>query len=169
MTERESKSQKKREMNALNALGEQLALLNEVQLGNLMLPEALSDALIEAKRITSHVARKRHFQHIGSILRAMDPEEVSALSAAIDTLKQAADCNSAQFHRVEKWRDRFLEHEPDVLTLFLKAYPCDDIQQLRQVIKQAQKEQASQQNLGGAKALFRLIRSIIVSAELNQR
>lgn len=168
MAERENKSQKKREMSALHLLGEQLAQLNESQLAKLSLPSKLFDAIDESSRITSHGARKRHFQFIAGLLGAMDADDVSVIRAAVDDIKQHSDCSNAQFHRIEKWRDRFLGQEADALTLFLKDYPCDDIQQLRQAIKKAQKEQVNQKNLGGAKSLFRLIKSIIVTAEQNQ-
>lgn len=168
MKERPNKSQQKRESAALQLLGEQLAQLNSQQLASLPIPAKLLMVLQEVKRISSHGAKKRQFQFIGGVIRSMKSDDVAAIQLGLNAIKQAADIGSAQFHNIEKWRDRLLSDEVDVLTEFLHEYPSDDIQQLRQLISKAKKEQTNQKKLGGATALFRFIKSVIVAAENSQ-
>lgn len=162
MTEFDSKSQRKREATALQALGEALAELNEQQLSSIPLNDGLLKAIHDQQRIRSHGAKKRQNQYIGSLMRKLDDEEVTAIQDALQAFQQMASVNTAQFHEIEQWRDRFIAGDKAALTAFLDSYDCEDIQQLRQAISKAQKEAQKQQNLGGAKALFRLLKSIIL-------
>ncbi|MBU6470969.1 MAG: DUF615 domain-containing protein, partial [Gammaproteobacteria bacterium] len=73
-----SRSQLKREVEALQKLGEQLAELPEPQLAALSLPEKLHDAVTQARRITSHGALKRQRQYIGRLMRDVDAAPIRA-------------------------------------------------------------------------------------------
>ena len=66
-----SKSQRKREMTALQDLGGELVALSKERLAKIDMPERLRDALLEAQRITSHEARRRQMQYIGKIMRCL--------------------------------------------------------------------------------------------------
>src|SRR5487761_2699784 len=52
-----SKSSRKRDMTALQELGAQQVELNEQQIASMRLPEALLDAVLEAKRLNRREAR----------------------------------------------------------------------------------------------------------------
>ncbi len=54
-----SKTQRKQEMHALQALGERLAALNAEQLAAVGLPEPLREAIAEAQRIRSRASARR--------------------------------------------------------------------------------------------------------------
>lgn len=160
MTEEEkSKSQKKRDAEALQNLGYQLTKLNGAQLDTIPLAEKLKEALLFAKTIKSNAAKKRHMQFIGRLMR--DVEDIEAIERAHDKILQGHAADRAQFHLTEQWRDRLLSKDENALTDFLSQYPCDAIQQLRQLVRKAKHEQEKQKNLGSAKALFQLIKSII--------
>ena len=60
-----SKSQRKRDMHALQALGKTLIELPQEQLAKMDLPEPLREALIEARRISAHGALRRQLQYVG--------------------------------------------------------------------------------------------------------
>ncbi len=64
-----SKTQRKREMHELQALGEELVELNDEQLASIDLPERLLDAVLDARRASKHEARRRQLQYIGKIMR----------------------------------------------------------------------------------------------------
>ena len=64
-----SKTKRKQEMHALQALGVALVALPEAQLRAMGLPGALELAIFEAKRIKSHGARRRQMQYIGRLMR----------------------------------------------------------------------------------------------------
>ena len=57
-----SKTQRKRDAHALQALGVQLVVLSTVQLARLDLPETLHEAVLAVQRIRSHGARTRQLQ-----------------------------------------------------------------------------------------------------------
>ncbi|MDN4146585.1 ribosome biogenesis factor YjgA, partial [Pseudomonas tohonis] len=60
-----SKTQVKKELHALQDLGERLTTLKPDVLAKLPLTDALQKALLEAPRHKAHIARKRHLQYIG--------------------------------------------------------------------------------------------------------
>ena len=69
-----SKTQVKRELHALQDLGERLAGLPAEQLDRLPLTDPLRKALAEAPKHKTHIARKRHVQYLGKLMRDQDLE-----------------------------------------------------------------------------------------------
>jgi len=78
-----SKSQRKRDAHALQALGVQLVALSATQLARLELPEALHEAVLAAQRMRSHGARTRQIQYIGKLMRQLEPSALSHIRAAL--------------------------------------------------------------------------------------
>ncbi len=78
-----SKSQRKRNAHALQALGGQLVALSAAQLARLDLPEALHEAVVAAQRRRSHGARTRQMQSIGKVMRQLEPTMLSRVRAAL--------------------------------------------------------------------------------------
>ncbi|UXY13779.1 DUF615 domain-containing protein [Chitiniphilus purpureus] len=133
-----SKSQMKRDMHALQALGEALVPLDRKYLESLALPDKLFDALIEAKRLKAHGAIARQRQYIGKLMRDVDPAPIQAL---LDKLAGVSDRHTAWLHQLERLRERLLA-EPKAVEDFIGEHPDVDIQRLRQLIRNAQKERA---------------------------
>src|SRR5258708_12631689 len=79
-----SKTKRKQEMHALQALGAALVALPESQLGELSLESNLYEAVIAAKRIKSHEAKRRQMQYIGRLMRGVDAEPIRERLAAIE-------------------------------------------------------------------------------------
>ena len=71
-----SKTQVKRELHALQDLGERLAGLPAEQLDRLPLTDPLRKALAEAPKHKTHIARKRHVQYLGKLMRDQDLEAI---------------------------------------------------------------------------------------------
>ena len=69
--EEKSKTQVKRELHALQDLGERLATLKPDVLDRLPLTDALRKALADSPKHTAHIARKRHLQYIGKLMRTL--------------------------------------------------------------------------------------------------
>ncbi len=150
----ESKSARKREAHRLRALGLELAKLTSEQRAGLPLDADLERALAEYARITSHIARKRHVQRIGRLMRAAD---VAAIEAGIEHLRgESASARYAQ-HAIEQWRAALLA-EDAALTEFMSHYGPVDAAQLRQLIRRAR---ARPEDSGRARALFRHLREIV--------
>lgn len=138
MDEPVSKSQKKRDADFLQKMGVKLIDLSLSKLELLPLPENLYKAIIDAKSIKSHGAKRRQSQLIGKLMRAADHEEILA---AYERLLEEDKAVTASFHEVEHWRDRLLNEGKEALTAFIEAYQPEEVQHLRQLIKKAVDDQ----------------------------
>lgn len=114
MNSKPSKTARKREQLALQALGERLIGLTREQLDGLGLDERLLEAVIAAKSIRAHGALRRQKQLIGRLMRNVDPEPVRAALAAQDGDDRVA---RRVFRDAEEWRDR-LAADPAALAAF---------------------------------------------------
>jgi ribosome-associated protein len=149
-----SKTRRKREMHELQALGAALAALPESVLSALELDEELRGALVEARRVKSHEARRRQLQYIGRLMRALDPEPIRAQLAAIEGGSAQA---AAAHRRLELWRERLLADD-EALTAFAAEHPAADLQKMRSLIRSTRKEQKAGRPPRAYRDLFRLIR-----------
>lgn len=157
--EGKSKSQVKREMHALQALGEELVALSPAARAKLPLDEELQDALELADKLSKkREALRRHMQFIGRLMRDRDLTELTQGLAVLRNTNQAA---TRQFHKIEQLRDKMLE-DNDVVTEFIAQYPNVNTQQLRQLIRNAKKEQEKQLPPKAYRELFQLIRPVIM-------
>ncbi|MBX6319602.1 ribosome biogenesis factor YjgA [Pigmentiphaga sp.] len=136
---RPSKSQLKRQMAALQELGERLVALPDVKLRQLPLAERLYDAIREAQRITSHEGKRRQLQYVGKLMREAHVEPIQAKLAEWDgdSMEQIA-----AFHQLELWRDRLIDDD-EHFTAFMNLYPHAEAQPLRALIRAARKERAA--------------------------
>ena len=81
---RPSKSQRKRDAHALQALGAQLVALSPGHLVQLDLPDALREAVVAAQSMRSHGARTRQMQYIGKLMRQLDPASFRTMREALE-------------------------------------------------------------------------------------
>ncbi|MFG6466801.1 ribosome biogenesis factor YjgA [Roseateles sp. BYS87W] len=158
--DRPSKSQMKRDMTALQKLGEDLLALPESRWEPLALPEILYDALKAAKKITNFEGRRRQMQYIGKLMRKIDPEPVREAVAAFK-LGHAQD--SLRLHQSERWREQLLASD-DALQAFLGAHVDVDIQQLRSLVRAARKDASGEPEKRNGRA-FRELFQFIKAAE----
>lgn len=159
--DRPSKTQQKKHMLALQALGAELAALNDAQLDSIALPEALRDAVIAARRISSFEARRRQLQYIGKLMRSVDPEPIRA---RLDAWKASSNGQAAQLHRAERWREEMLEGD-EALDRFIAAHPHADAEQLRVLVRNTRRERAQAKPPRSYRALFRLVRDALEDKE----
>jgi ribosome-associated protein len=144
-------------MHELQALGAALVELTEAQLRGLELDEDLRRAVQEARRITSHEARRRQLQYIGRLMRDVDPAPIRARLAAIE----GGSAESAARHkRLEQLRERLLGDDA-ALTDFLAAHPGADAQELRTLIRNARREQKEGRPPRAFRELFRALKLIV--------
>jgi ribosome-associated protein len=152
-----SKTQRKREMHDLQALGVELTELNDEQLASMHLPERLIDAVLDARRMSKHEARRRQLQFIGKIMRGVDAEPIREQLAAWKAISRA---HTVRLHALERWRARLLEDE-HALAELLREYPQADAARLRNLIRNAEREHAAGQPPKSFRALFQLLSEII--------
>ncbi|GAB3476297.1 ribosome biogenesis factor YjgA [Marinomonas epiphytica] len=152
-----SKTQIKREMEALQVLGKKLLSLSKGQQKKVPMSDTLRDALAEADRIKQHEAMRRHLQYIGKIMRTEDHEAIEHQVALFDTTSAAYN---KLFHQLEQTRDTLIgENSKAALSDYLAEHPeLEDIQQLRQLIRASQKEVQKGANTTNRKKLFRFLR-----------
>lgn len=130
-----SKSQLKRESQALQELGDRLTGFSDDQLAELPLSDPLREAIKSARNMRANSARKRQVQYIGKLLRQGDTEGI------LEALEQQ-DAKANVVHQMHElcdhWRQRLLS-EDDALADFLTQYPQADRQQLRQLLRNCHK------------------------------
>jgi ribosome-associated protein len=157
-----SKTRKKREMHELQALGVALAQLSELQLETIEIPEKLREAILEAKRIKSHEAKRRQMQYIGRLMRDIDPAPIRSRLAEVEGSSAQA---TARHRRLEAWRERLLGDD-EALTAFAAEYPGADLQVLRTLIRNARKEAGLGRPPRASRELFRVLKEIESSTPL---
>ena len=81
--EQKSKSQVKREMLALQALGERLVDLSPNQISKIEMPQDLREAVLFARTLKNSKAWRRQIQYIGTLMRDADPEPIRKAVAEI--------------------------------------------------------------------------------------
>jgi len=154
--DRPSKSQRKRDMHALQEMGAELVELSPERLARIEMPDGLRDALREAQRLTRHEARRRQLQYIGRLMRDVDP---APIREALDALKGASAIETVRQHRLERLRERLLEDET-VLTEIGDAHPGADITRLRQLRRNALKDRDEGRPPRAYRELFRMLREL---------
>lgn len=157
-----SRSHFKREAEAAQALGERLITLRKEQLDQLDLSEKLYDSILLAQRLTANGAIRRQRQYIGKLMRTEILEPIEAKLAKWDRSSKA---ETARLHRLERWRDRLISSET-VLGEWLKEYPDTDMQRMRSLIRNAQKEAETHKPPKSSRELFKLLREITADEAL---
>jgi ribosome-associated protein len=154
-----SKSQLKREAEAMTKLGEQLAALDRSQLGRLNLADNILTAIHDYRKIRQHGARKRQLHYLGKLLRKID---VSDIVSQLDSLNKQSQEQNRAFHELEQWRDKLLKDD-QALTELLNTHPDIDRQHIRQLIRTARNEQTANKPPAAARSLFKYLRSMLLS------
>ena len=160
-----SKSRIKRDMLALQDLGEQLVALPTYKVRDAGLPESLRDAVIEAQRTRSHEGRRRQIQYVGKLMRTADADAVRAIVAAATQDDRAS---TARMHALERWRDALLAQD-DAQTEFLNKYPRSDAQQLRQLVRGARAEIGVDKPPRLTRQLYQFVKAAIAAHDTPQR
>jgi ribosome-associated protein len=152
-----SKSRRKRDALALQALGEALLEVPESQWSTLGLPDELSAALREVGKLHGHGARKRHLQYIGKLMRSVDVGPIR------EHLQQRGLRNREQASRqrqLEDWRERLIAGGDTAIQAFLQEHTQADRQRLRTLVRQARKQRDHDQPPAASRALLRYLREV---------
>lgn len=152
-----SKTKLKQAADAVQEVGRKLVDLPKEKLNKLNLEESLMDAVLEAKRITANGAIRRQMQYIGRLMRDTD---VAPIIEQLTKWEGKNQEENARFHQMERWRTRLLESQ-EAVSEFLNLYPQADSQQLRTLIRNAQKEASLQKPPKSSRELFKRIRMLM--------
>ena len=137
-----TKTDLKRESDALQDLGKELLTLRRSLLERLQLPDKLVEALAEALRITNFEGKRRQMQFIGKQMRKLDDEQIAAIKDALNEQRNGASIGKQQTQIAEHWRDRLIESD-DHLGVWMDQFPATDTQQIRALMRQARKDDAA--------------------------
>ncbi len=148
-----SKSQIKREMHELQALGKQLVELPSKQLVDIPLSEKIRDAIVAAKTL-KHGAIHRQLQFIGRLMQKEDEESIRSM---LHKLQQPHKDEVKAFHQLEQWRDQLLLGDQDLLNELAIKFENFDRQHVRQLIRNAKKEQELSKPPKSARLLFKYL------------
>jgi len=159
-----SRSQRRREALDVLALATTLAGLEPGRLAKLPVPGHLLPHVAEARRITSHIARKRQLAFLAKQMRREDDEVLDAIRDALDAGGEAAKQETALLHRAEHWRERLLDDGDAALGELLDEYPHADRQKLRQLVRNALEERRRNRPPRAYRELFREIRDLLSGA-----
>jgi len=151
-----SKSQVKREMEALRDLGKELVDLPVGDLQKFDFPESLYDAILLAQN-SKREALRRQLQHIGKLLRQEDDVIIRQTLARISQPQRE---EVKAFHEIEHWRDRLIAGDDNVINQIVIKYPDTDRQHLRQLVRNACKEQQMQKPPKSARLLFQYLKAL---------
>ncbi len=151
-----SKTQRKKEMHELQSLGVELVALAESQITDLQIPDRLRDAVLAAKRIKTHEAKRRQMQYIGRLMRDVD---ATPIRAQLDVLVGHSAQEAARHRRLEALREKLLAND-DALTAYVAQHAGADLQALRTLIRNTRREQKEGKPPRAFRELFRLLKSL---------
>lgn len=165
-----SKSQRKRDMHALQDLGEQLLELSNHKLKQLELNDTLLEAIKEAQQSSAREGKRRLLQYIGKLMRF---ENAEAIREQLTRWENGSKEQAADLHRIEALREVLLRDD-SALTEFFNTFPHADPQSFRTVVRNARREAKQNEALLAAdkapvrkhyKQLYQAIKSLLESSE----
>ncbi len=155
-TSRPSKTKQKEAMHELRDLGAELVELSAGQLKRINLPENIYEAVRACQKITAHGARRRQIQYLGKLMRGVDD---APIRAGLALLRGESAAETARLHRLERLRTRLLEDEA-VLSEIAALWPQTDLQHLRQLRRNALKEQEANKPPKNFRAIFQVLQEL---------
>jgi len=155
---RPNKTQLKKDMAALFALSEEMSELSATQLKYLELPENIHKAVVEVSGMPHKGARKRLLKFITGQLHKIDVEPILEKLAR---MKNKSAHAVREHHIVERWRDKLIAEGNDALTELLNEQPHADRQQLRQLLRNAQKEAEAAKPPKSSRLLYRYLKNLL--------
>lgn len=162
--DRPSKSELKRQMTALQKLGQELVEAPRDRVKRVPMPEDVRDAILECQSISNHEGRRRQMQFVGKKMRSLDEEEVALIQKTIDSWKGASKAETAAMHALERQREKLLAND-QALTELLEKHPQLDVQHLRALIRNARKEQAENKPPKAYREIFQILKELQTAAQ----
>lgn len=155
---RPNKTQIKKDMAALFALSEEMSELSAAQLKYLELPDNIYKAVVEVSGMPHKGARKRLLKFITGQLNKI---EVEPILEKLARMKNKSAHAVREHHIVERWRDKLIAGGNDALTELLNEQLQADRQQLRQLLRNVQKEAEAAKPPKSARLLYRYLKNLL--------
>ena len=152
-----SKTALKNEAKDVHAFGKILVGLTDKQISQIGLPENVHEAIKELKKLKKNSAQKRQSLYLAKLLRGLDLSEAKRF---VDHLKFESQTEIKKFHKVENWRNKLVA-DISTLTDFVNLCPSIDIQKLRKLILNSQREINKGSSKKFQKELFQFIKETL--------
>lgn len=153
-----SKSEIKRDAEDLKQLGEKLVNLTKANLTKVPLDDSLKDAIELAQRLQKE-ERRRQLQYIGKLLRSIDAEPIRE---ALEKIENKHNQQQAMLHKLEILRDELVAKGDVALTDLLNEHPSADRQQLRNLVRAAQKEKEQNKPSKAYREIYQILKTLIL-------
>jgi ribosome-associated protein len=161
--DRPSKTELKRQSDALQALGNELVEQPRDRVKRVPMPEDVRDAILVCQTIKNHEGRRRQLQFVGKKMRTLSEEEVAIIQRTIEGWKGASKADTAALHALERRRDKLLADDGALTTLLAEHQELDG-QQLRTLIRNARKEQAESKPPKAYREIFQILKDLDTKA-----
>ncbi len=153
-----SKSQRKRDMTALQELGARLTEMTPAALKKCQLPEDLLDAINEHNRLPlRHGARKRQLQYIGKVMRDVPEDVIERINAQ---LSQNVSVDKLRYMALEKLRTGLLDGNSKSLDQLFTEHPEADREEIELLLRQARQQADANATPLASRKLFQLLRKL---------
>ncbi|MDF1564103.1 MAG: ribosome biogenesis factor YjgA [Deltaproteobacteria bacterium] len=152
-----SRSQRKRDLEAVAELARQLVELPVASLERIPLDAHLREEVDEGRRLHQRGARKRQLKLIAALLREADHE---AIQEAYTALSRPAPGERAELKAIERWRERLLAEGAEgdaALTELVETFPAIDVQRLRQLQRTARRPSSEEKGKKAGREIFQLV------------
>jgi ribosome-associated protein len=154
-----SKSELKRDMDELKALGKELIDMPLGKLSKIPLNEEQQAAVTLGRKIRDKKdAFRRHLQHVARILNYSDLEPIHL---ALEKIKQGPLLANIYAQKLEKIRENLIEHGDSEIQALIEQYPELDRSKLRQLVRQAKKHTDPSKPNKAAKQIFDYLKQSI--------
>lgn len=136
---RENRSQSKREREEIKTFATELLQLPARQYALLPISDTLAAALVEGKRLTNN-ALKRHMNYL---TRLLEEHDLAAVRHAHEHVNHPYLNDGAKHQRIQHEVERLMAGDADIIGELMNRYEDLDIQHLRQLTREAQKQHAA--------------------------
>lgn len=154
--DRPSKSQRKRDMEALRVLAEKLSRIPADHLARVE-NEQIKESVTAATKITKGNARKRQIQYVAKLLSRIDTTTIQQI---VDELDASSAAHVQKFHQLESWRERLISGDDAAFGEIVGHYPDCDRQQLRTLTRQAMQEHEKGEQHVQFRKLFQFLKKL---------
>jgi len=154
---RPNKTQIKKDIAELFALGETMSKLSPPQLNSLELPENIRKAISEVGDMPHKGARKRLLKYIAGQLHKID---IDPVQEKLDRIQNKSAHSVREHHITEHWRDKLIHEGNEALTELFDEQPIADLQQIRQLLRNIKKETETGKPPKSTRLLYRYLKTL---------
>lgn len=153
-----SKTKLKKRMNELQCLGLRLTKISKNQLMEINIPGELINEIENYKKIKSNSALKRQLQYIRKLISKLDEELIKKIIDFFHILDGKNKVYQAKIKKIEQTIKNLL-NEDGYITVYIQEKNNININELRTLIRNVQKDKAENKITKNYKLLYNLVKN----------